>query len=311
MTLKIIDLCAGTGAFSLAFKECETVFANDIVKESKTIYDLNHKNKLTLGDLHLTKTEIIPKHDILTAGFSCQPFSVAGLQRGFEDDRSDVIWKIMDIIKYHEPKCVILENVKNILTHDSGKTFKIIIDNLKQHNYHVKYKLLNTSDYGIPQHRERIYIICLKSKDIYDKLSLDFSPIPKKKLSEFLETSVPAKYFYTEDSAIYPCLLKDITKKDVIYQYRRYYVRENKSGECPTLTANMGTGGHNVPIILSETRPRKLTPRECFNLQGFPKDFILPNNVADSHLYKLAGNAVSYPIVKAIADRLIPLLNES
>jgi len=309
MVLKIIDLCAGTGAFSLAFKDCETVFANDFVKESKVIYDLNHKHKLTLGDLHVIKTETIPKHDILTAGFSCQPFSVAGLQKGFEDNRSDVIWKIIDIIKYHEPECVILENVKNILTHDSGKTFKTIIDMLKKHNYYIKYTLLNTSDFGIPQHRERIYIICLKSKDVYDKLSLDFSVIPKKKLSEFLETNVPAKYFYTETSAIYPCLSKEVTKKDVIYQYRRYYVRENKSGECPTLTANMGTGGHNVPIILSGTAPRKLTPRECFNLQGFPKDFILPN-VADSHLYKLAGNAVSYPIVKAISEKIIPLLNE-
>jgi DNA (cytosine-5)-methyltransferase 1 len=170
--------------------------------------------------------------------------------------------------------------------------------------------VLNTSDItGIPHHRERIYIVCMKSKKVFDTFSLDFPKIEKKKISEFLETNVPLKYYYNDKSTTWELLKKNVVKKDTIYQYRRVYVRENKSSECPTLTANMGGGGHNVPIILDDKGIRKLTPRECFNLQGFPSSYKLPS-LCDSNLYKLAGNAVSVPVVKLIANRLIPLLQD-
>jgi DNA (cytosine-5)-methyltransferase 1 len=309
--LNMIDLFAGTGAFTHAFQgtnKINVVFANDMVEHSKKIYDSNFNHKLTLKDLNDIKVEDIPKHDILTGGFPCQPFSIAGNQEGFADTRSNVFWKILSIIDSHNPRCVILENVKNLISHDDKKTFNTIKTNLENRGYYIRYKILNTAEItGIPQHRERIYIVCIKSKEIFDKFNLDFPKIEKKKISEFLEKDVPSKYYYTDASSTWNLVKKDVVKKDTIYQYRRVYVRENKSSECPTLTANMGGGGHNVPIILDDKGIRKLTPRECFNLQGFPSSYILPN-LSDSNLYKLAGNAVSVPVVKLIADRIMSLL---
>jgi DNA (cytosine-5)-methyltransferase 1 len=310
---RMIDLFAGTGAFSLAFQETnavEVVFGNDMVKHSEVIYNENFGHKLTLKNLNDVKVEEIPPHDILTGGFPCQPFSIAGHQAGFKDERSNVFWKILAIIDHHQPKCVILENVKNLVTHDDNKTFDTIKSNLESRGYNICFKVLNTADItGIPQHRERIYIVCIKSKSVFDKFSLDFPRINKRPISDFLETSVAPKYYYTERSSTWALVKESVVKPNTIYQYRRVYVRENKSSECPTLTANMGGGGHNVPLILDERGIRKLTPRECFNLQGFPPTYRLPN-LSDSNLYKLAGNAVSVPVVQLIADRLIPLLHE-
>ena len=311
--LNMIDLFAGTGAFSLAFNSTNAVnivFSNDMCMASKTIYDENFDHKLTLKNLNEINVEDIPSHDILTGGFPCQPFSIAGHQEGFKDERSNVFWKILSIIDYHQPKCVILENVKNILSHDQGNTFNTIKSNLENKGYHICFKVLNTSDItGIPQHRERIYIVCLKSKNVFDKFNLDFPKIEKKLTSSFFEDDVPDKYYYTDKSSTWTLVKSNVVKKDTIYQYRRVYVRENKSSECPTLTANMGSGGHNVPIILDNKGVRKLTPRECFNFQGFPLSYRLPN-LCDSNLYKLAGNAVSVPVVNLIAHRIIPLLLE-
>ena len=311
MILRTIDLFAGTGAFSLVFNQnTRIVFANDMIKASKDTYDLNFNHKLTLGDINEIDNNTIPPHDILTAGFPCQPFSIAGKREGFNDERSNVFWKILSIIDHHKPICIILENVKNLLTHDNKKTFSIIKEQLETRGYLIKYKILNTSDItGIPQNRERIYIVALKSKDIYDKFNLDFPKIEKKEIIDLLESNIPDKYYYTDKSKIWDLLSKSVTKQNCVYQYRRVYVRENKSNVCPTLTANMGSGGHNVPIILDNKGIRKLTPKECFNFQGFPSSYKLPP-LSDSNLYKLAGNSVSVPIVKLIADRLINLLSQ-
>jgi DNA (cytosine-5)-methyltransferase 1 len=309
--LKMIDLFAGTGAFTLAFSQTnnvEVVFGNDMVEHSKKIYDENFNHRLTLKDLNDIKVEEIPPHDILTGGFPCQPFSIAGYQKGFDDERSNVFWKILSIIDYHHPKCVILENVKNLLSHDENNTFKTIKENLEQRGYHICYKILNTAEItGIPHHRERIYIVCIQSKDIYDQFNLDFPTIEKRKITDFLERNVPSKYYYTEQSSTWDLVKASVVKKETVYQYRRVYVRENKSNECPTLTANMGSGGHNVPLVLDDIGIRKLTPRECFNFQGFPSSYRLPQ-LSDANLYKLAGNAVSFPVVRLIADRIVPLL---
>ncbi len=308
--LKMIDLFAGTGAFTLAFQnKVNIVFGNDMVEHSKKIYDGNFNHTLTLKDLNDIKVEDIPPHDILTGGFPCQPFSIAGHQEGFNDERSNVFWKILSIIDHHQPKCVILENVKNLLTHDDNKTFHTIQKNIKERGYHICYKVLNTAKItGIPQHRERIYIVCLKSETVFQSFNLDFPDIKKKSISEYLESNVPDKYYYNNKSSTWKLLKDSVNKKDTIYQYRRVYVRENKSNECPTLTANMGGGGHNVPIVMDDKGIRKLTPRECFNFQGFPSSYKLPSSLSDTSLYKLAGNAVSVPVIKLIADRIIPLL---
>lgn len=314
MSLRVIDLFAGTGAFSLAFNDInnsEVVFANDINKTSKIIYEFNFNHELVLKDINDIDNNSIPKHDILTAGFPCQPFSIAGKREGFNDERSNVFWKILSIIDHHNPKCIILENVKNLLTHDNKRTFKTIKESIESRGYFIKYKILNTSEItSIPQNRERIYIIAFKSKEIYDKFSLDFPKIQKKEISELLESNIPDKYYYSDKSKIWQLLSESVTKHNCVYQYRRVYVRENKSNVCPTLTANMGTGGHNVPIIIDNKGIRKLTPRECFNLQGFPSSYKLPK-ISDSELYKLAGNAISVPIIKLITDKLNPLLLET
>jgi DNA (cytosine-5)-methyltransferase 1 len=307
------DLFAGTGAFSYAFintSNVNVVFANDMVEQSQEIYDMNYEHKLRLKNINDIKVEEIPKHDILTGGFPCQPFSISGKQLGFQDKRANVFWKILEILEYHKPECIVLENVKNLVSHDDNKTFKIIIDNLTKKGYYLKYKVLNTSEITIvPQHRERIYIVGFRSKELYDKFSLDFDKQKKDKITKYLETTVPDKYYYDSSSKIWNSLAESVIKEDTIYQYRRVYVRENKNKECPTLTANMGMGGHNVPIIKDTKGIRKLTPRECFNLQGFPSTYKLPK-IGDSHLYKLAGNAVSVPVVKLIADRIMLLLQK-
>lgn len=311
--LRMCDLFAGTGAFSLAFQETgcvEIVFVNDMVEHSKKIYDENFNHKLTLKNINEVENEEIPAHDIMTSGFPCQGFSIAGLQKGFADERSNVFWKMLSIIDHHQPKCIIIENVKNLVSHDEKKTFETIKTNLEKRGYFIRYKILNTAEItGIPQHRERIYIVCVKSKNVFDKFGLDFPKIEKRKITEFLETTVPSKYYYTDKSTVWDLLRNGVVKKNTVYQFRRTYVRENKSDECPTLTANMGTGGNNVPIILDDVGIRKLTPRECFNLQGFPPSYKLPS-LSDCNLYKLAGNAVSVPVVRLIANRLVPLLKE-
>ena len=138
---------------------------------------------------------------------------------------------------------------------------------------------------------------------------MDFNKIEKKQIVSLLENTTPDKYYYTDKSSTWDLVKKDVVKQNTIYQYRRVYVRENKSNECPTLTANMGTGGHNVPLVLDNKGIRKLTPRECFNFQGFPASYTLPK-LSDASLYKLAGNAVSVPVVKLIANRLISLIEE-
>lgn len=309
--LRMIDLFAGTGAFTLAFENAgkvDCVFANDMDEGSKQTYDTNFNHLLTLKDLNDINVNDIPSHNILTGGFPCQPFSIAGKQEGFNDARSNVFWKILEIIDFRKPEYVILENVKNLLSHDDNKTFEIIKKELTNRGYFIRYKVLNTAEItGIPQHRERIYIVCIKSKEIYDKFSLDFDKIKKKQIVELLEPNIADKYYYTDKSSTWNLVQQSVTKPNTVYQYRRVYVRENKSNECPTLTANMGSGGHNVPLIKDEKGIRKLTPRECFNFQGFPKKYILPD-MSDSKLYKLAGNAVSVPVVNLIADRLINLI---
>jgi DNA (cytosine-5)-methyltransferase 1 len=309
--IKFIDLFAGTGAFSLALEKnnkFKCVFSNDIMNCSKQTYELNNPNHIfTLGDLNEISVDDIPTHNLLCGGFPCQPFSIAGDKKGFDDKRSNVFWKIVEILEKHLPEIIILENVKNLKSHDKGKTYEIIENKLKEIGYHIKTSILDTGKLtSIPQHRERIYIVGFRDKIKYDKFNFDFVEKEKKEICDFLEEDIGDKYYYSNRFKVFEEIEKGITKnisENVLYQYRRFYVRENKSNCCPTLTANMGGGGHNVPLLKDNKGIRKLTPRECFNLQGFPSDYKLPN-VSDSALYKLAGNAVSVPVVELIVKKL-------
>tara|TARA_Y100000590_G_scaffold464604_1_gene634455 strand:+ start:1669 stop:2622 length:954 start_codon:yes stop_codon:yes gene_type:complete len=313
--LKMIDLFAGTGAFSKAFEKhkIKCCFANDFCNNSKKIFDINHDIELTYGDLNNIKNEDIPHHNILCGGFPCQPFSIAGNQEGFNDERSNVFWKILSIINYHKPDVVILENVKNLQSHDKGNTFKVIHEKISKLGYHIKHDILNTSKItSIPQNRERIYIVCFKDKDKYNKFEFNFEEKQKKQINELLTNEdIPDKHYYNDRFKVYDSIKEGVIKninENVLYQYRRYYVRENKNNVCPTLTANMGGGGHNVPLLKDEKGIRRLTPRECFNLQGFPSDYKLPD-ICDGGLYRLAGNAVSVPVVELIAEKISKLIH--
>ena len=200
-----------------------------------------------------------------------------------------------------------LENVKNLKSHDGGKTFSIIEQTLTNLGYHLKVKVLNSMEYGnIPQNRERIYIVGFKDKNNHEKFEF---PTPVKltiSISDILEKSVHAKYYYN-DKPLFEKLKDHIKEENKVYQWRRQYVRENKKGVCPTLTANMGTGGHNVPIIKDSKGIRKLTPLECARIQGFPDYYKLPQ-LADSVLYKQFGNSVSVPVIEAIAKQIMRAL---
>lgn len=306
--LKTIDLFAGVGGIRLGFEKAgfKTVFANDFEPKCKDTYDLNFKDsKLFVEDIRKIIIDDLPDFNFLLGGFPCQAFSIAGYRHGFNDkkDRGNLFFDIARIIELRQPTGFMLENVKNLKNHDGGKTFEVILRTLKDLGYYVKEKVLNTMEYGnIPQNRERIYIVGFKSKKHYDKFEF---PDPVKltvKIADLLETEVPEKYYYN-DKPLYEKLKNLITNEGQVYQWRRQYVRENKSGVCPTLTANMGTGGHNVPIIKDWRGIRKLTPIECARLQGFPLDYELPQ-IADSALYKQFGNSVSVPVVEAIAVKI-------
>lgn len=314
-SLKFIDLFAGTGAFTLSLEKTDKfkcVFTNDFEINSEKIYSLNFtKHKFSQQDLNDISVTDIPSHNILCGGFPCQPFSIAGEQKGFEDTRSNVFWKIIEILKHHKPEYIILENVKNLTSHDKGKTYEIIYNKLTDLGYHIKAQILDTSKItNVPHHRERIYIIGFLDKTKFDKFDFNFETVNKGKIIDYLEKNVDDKYYYTDKLKVYNLINESITKnisEGVLYQYRRYYVRENKSNLCPTLTANMGTGGHNVPLLRDSKGIRKLTPRECFNFQGFPTNYKLPK-LSDSALYKLAGNAVSVPVVDLIVEKLIRII---
>lgn len=317
---RVVDLFAGTGAFSWAFTKtgmATTVFSNDMENASKTIYDLNFDHPLVKADLNTLDTETIPNHDILTAGFPCQPFSIAGEKQGFQDTRSNVFWKILEIINHHQPRFVILENVRNLCSHNEGRTFETISDNIQGIGYQFVSAVLDTAKVTtIPQHRERIYIVCFRDPDDLVQFNMTFTETAATTPVHTLmsSTEVPSKYYYSDRFKIWPAVVEGVTEHintDTVYQFRRYYVRGNKNQQCPTLTANMGGGGHNVPLILDDTGVRKLTPRECFNFQGFPESYQLPTNLSDSALYKLAGNAVSVPVVELLANRLVTIFPPS
>lgn len=304
-----IDLFAGVGGIRLGFEEAgfKTVFANDFEEKCKDTYDLNFKDsKLIVEDIRKIGIDDLPKFDFLLGGFPCQAFSIAGYRHGFKDkkDRGNLFFDIVRILENRKPEGFLLENVKNLKSHDAGKTFEIIQETLENLGYCVKSKVLNTMEYGnIPQNRERIYIVGFKNKDYCEKFEFPKPVKLTKEIADLLERKVPEKYYYN-GKPLYERLKDSVKEEGKVYQWRRQYVRENKSGVCPTLTANMGTGGHNVPIIKDKKGIRKLTPLECFRIQGFPKDYILPA-LADSALYKQVGNSVSVPVIKAVAKQMM------
>ena len=315
-TFTFIDLFAGIGGFRLALQNLtgKCLYTSEWDKNAKQTYKANY-GEIPFGDITKleTKNYIPNKFDILCAGFPCQAFSIAGHRKGFSDTRGNLFFDIEQIVEKHRPKVVFLENVKNLVSHDKGKTFKIITEILERKlKYKVTFKVLNSMTHSnIPQNRERIFIVAFDPKQVKNYKSFKFpSEIPlSKTIHDFIDSEKQNdKYYYSKEHKYYPELEKIMTNKDTVYQWRRVYVRENKSNVCPTLTANMGTGGHNVPLIIDNYGFRKLTPKECFAFQGYPVDkFVLPK-IANSKLYMQAGNSVTTPLIERIGQEIIKVL---
>ena len=312
---KICSLFSGVGGIDLGFlqtNKCEIAYANEFDKYPAQTYELNFNLKVDCRDINLVKAKEIPDFDVMLAGFPCQAFSIAGYRKGFEDEkgRGVLFFELARIIEEKKPRVVFLENVKNLVTHDNGNTFMVIRQTLEKMGYHIKSSVLNAMTYGnVPQNRERIYIVAFKN--ITDFRNFDFpEPIPlTKKLSDIIdfESKLDDKYYYYEGKYkgdIYEKLVAAIDDDKAIYQWRRKYVRKNKSGVVPTLTANQGEGGHNVCIVKTKYGIRKMTPHECFNTQGFPEDFKLPQKMSDGRLYKQAGNSVCVSVINRIAEKI-------
>lgn len=316
---KVGSLYAGVGGICSGFINAgaEIAWANEYDKFACITYRANYKHTLYEEDIWKLDPLKLEPVDILVAGFPCQPFSLAGYRKGFTDERGNHFFRILEYIEaLKKPKVVFLENVKNLKGHDNGKTFNIIKDAMKANGYSFSDEVMNSKDFGnIPQNRERIYIVCFRNEldgtNLYKKHFEFPKPIKlNKSITDFIiNEQVDEKYYYRKDKYMFANLQENMTSKDTLYQWRRHYTRENKSNLCPTLTANMGTGGHNVPLALTDSGIRKLTPRECFMLQGYSKAYKLPDKeIATSQLYKQAGNSVTVPVIKRIAIEILNAL---
>lgn len=298
--LRTIDLFAGIGGIRLGFEElgCINVFSSEWDKAAQKMYEANFGEK-PHGDINNILATDIPEHDILLAGFPCQPFSIAGKQRGFEDTRGTLFFNIAEILSVKRPKAFLLENVKRLSTHDGGKTLKVILSTLRDLGYTTYHKVLNSLHYGLPQKRERIYIVGFSE-------SLAFSfPIPLMQyapLSTILEEQVDTSYYLSEEmQKKRKSMLKSIPPYPSVWH-------ENISGNISALPyscALRAGGSYNYLVVNGE---RRLTSREMLRLQGFPDSFII--NLPYSQVRKVAGNSVSVPVIKAIAKEMLKSLTQ-
>lgn len=307
--MKVCSLFSGIGGIDLGFQQAgfDIVWANEFDHDAATTYRAN------FGDKHLVEKDIrqvhpqdIPNFDVLVAGFPCQPFSICGRQRGFEDPRGNLFFEIGRIIDKKRPPIVFLENVANLIEHDGGKTFLVIYNTLAQFGYAVKYKVLDAQEYGnVPQQRKRIFIVAFLDYDQCSKFGFP-EPIERTvQLNDILDRSVKHDgiYYYNASSFYYEEMLKTVTDKRALYKINDHGVSPRKFFVCPTLTANMGTFPDRVPIIKDDYGIRKITPLECLALQGFPKDFVF-KGISLNSAYKQCGNSVVVPVIRRIAERI-------
>lgn len=322
---RIASFFAGVGGIDLGFQQtgkCRTVYANEFDPYAADTFALNFPDVLLdRRDIRNVPSNAVPEADILVGGFPCQAFSVAGLRQGFDDEkgRGELFFQLVRILETKYPRAALFENVKNLVGHDHGNTFRVICGELDRLGYAYSYRVLNAMDYGnIPQNRERIYLVAFRDARDKDRFRWP-ETIPRTRTVQDVidfDGQTDEKYYYTEGKykgGIYEKLVHAMQDDDsshpAVYQWRRRYVRKNKSGVVPTLTANQGGGGHNVCLVKTSHGIRKMTPRECFNSQGFPEDFALPHE-SDSRLYKQAGNSVCVPVIHRIAEAMVSALEK-
>lgn len=312
--MKFIDLFAGIGGFRYALQDlgCSCVFSSEWDKFCQESYKLNF-NEVPFGDITKIDEKNIPSFDILCAGFPCQPFSVSGKQKGFNDTRGTLFFDIARIVKYHQPKIILLENVKNLRAHNGGATFEVISNTLNKMNYNIYYKVLNAKNYCLPQNRERITIVCIR-KDI-DTGKFEFPQEEKNfiTISDIKEDDkVTEKYIIQRDdikidqSKLDKAIKQGKVNKPVQIgiigkggQGNRIY---HENGIGITLAASSGGAASKTGAYYINGKVRKLSPREAARLQGFPEDFIIINN--ENQALKQFGNSVPINLLKAVFSGL-------
>ncbi len=299
-----IDLFAGIGGIRIPFVELggKCVFSSEWDKYAQKTY-LDNYGEMPFGDITKIHLNEIPKHDLLLAGFPCQPFSQAGLKKGFEDTRGTLFFNIAKILNYHRPRVVFLENVKRFKTHEKGKTFSIIKKTLENFGYTVFAKVLNARDFGVPQNRERIFIIGFQGN-----VDFEFPESLKKKVSvgDILESDIDNKYTISDKLwAGHQRRKKEHKKKGNGFGYG---IVNHNSDYTNTISARYYKDGSEILIEQKNKNPRKLTPREVANLQGFPKDFKII--VSDTQAYRQFGNSVAVPVIRVLSKKIVPLLLE-
>jgi len=307
--MNFFDLFAGIGGFRLAFENegYKCVGFCEIDKFARKLYKAYFQptKEVEIHDARNIIPELLPDFEVLTAGFPCQPFSIAGNRRGFEDTRGTLFFEIVRIARVKKPTFLVLENVKGLLGHNKGRTFEVILQTLDELGYDVEWQVLNSKDFGVPQNRERVFIIGhLREKSkpkvfpIRESDKIYFKPIKNQKKMGNVASTLTARQYANWQGNF------------VITQWRRSYLRIlSKQQLSPTLTANMGLGGLNMPLLTDFTnlKIRKLTPLECFRLQGFPDDIYYKAKeigVSDTQLYKQTGNTVTIQVVQTIARKL-------
>lgn len=319
---KFIDLFCGLGGFRIAFEKqkMKCVFSSDIDATVKKVYEMNF-NDFPSGDITKIKASEIPNHDVLCAGFPCQPFSLAGKRLGFEDARGTLFFEVARIMKERRPKFAMLENVAGLVSHDSGKTLNTIISVLDDIGYWFDYRVMNACDFGVPQNRERWYGIAIRKdyKQIMDENEIFFN-FPKKRpleytLEDILDKNVSNEYTITEtcEKNIKIHLEKFIKMKRynkdnplIATEIRPSRCNFRCDGISPCLTAKMGTGGNNVPVVVYQKR--KYTEKECLKIMSFPETYIIPANKMQT--YKQLGNSVVVSVITLFAEEISRIMRE-
>lgn len=309
--LRFIDLFCGIGGFRLAFEKagCECVFSSDWDKFSRQTYKANFEEE-PHGDIYAVPDTAIPEHDILCGGFPCQPFSLAGVSKknslgrkhGFDDEKQgNLFFRIAEILNYRQPSAFVLENVKNLKSHDKGNTFRVIHDTLTRHlGYQVQYQIIDAKSV-VPQHRERVFIVGFKPSRFFE-----FPQFPKDgpKLESILEPAVPEKYTLTDHLWTY---LQNYAKKHQAAGNGFGFGLVTGKDTTRTLSARYHKDGSEILIAQGARKnPRRLTPRECARLMGYPDSFQIP--VSDTQAYRQFGNSVVVPVVERIATRVVESL---
>ncbi|WCG37617.1 DNA (cytosine-5-)-methyltransferase [Aerococcus urinaeequi] len=308
---KMIDLFAGIGGTRLGFHQTgkvSSVFSSEIDRFSVKTYVANFGDE-PRGDITQIDEREVPDHDILVGGFPCQAFSQAGLKRGFEDTRGTLFFDIARIIREKQPKAFLLENVRNLVSHDKGKTFEIITNTLKELNYEIYPMLFKAREFGIPQNRERIYIVGFNKHSVAN-YSEFIAPTPTNEkicVGDILQDEVDPKYTISDK------LWEGHQRRKLEHKKKGngfgYTLFNKNSKYTNTLSARYYKDGSEILIEQDGKNPRKIIPREAARLQGFPENFIIP--VSDTQAYKQFGNSVCVPVIKAIAEQMIELLDKN